>query len=76
MSTTYTEEEVARLNRMVADVFWLRFGREFDRDDREDQARVREIMDWQSRCGPLPRESAECEAHRVAALRALRELAP
>jgi hypothetical protein len=49
-----TNEDTDRMNRNVADVFWIRHGRDPDRTDPEDRIRLDAIMDWQCRGAPLP----------------------
>jgi hypothetical protein len=44
-----TNEETDRMNRNVADVFWIRHGRDPDWTDPEDRIRLDAIMDWQCR---------------------------
>lgn len=67
-------DDVARLNRMIEDVFWVRWGRDSDPLDAQDRQRIRAIMFWQARCCPLPGESCMDNQDRVGMLRAMREL--
>lgn len=68
------DEETARLNRMVEDVFWLRYGREPDPEDQRDQERMIAISDWQARGARLPGESLKATEERCAKIRAVREV--
>lgn len=43
-----------RFNRMLADVFYVRHGRPYDRTNPEDEALLAAIMDWQCMGCPLP----------------------
>ena len=61
-------DSASRLNRLMRDVYWLRWGRECD-DDATDDARMQEIHDWVMRCAPLPYEKSAEEKRRIAILR-------
>jgi hypothetical protein len=73
-SLTPSSEDVDRWNRIWADVFWIRHGREYDPSDPADHARGEAIMRWQCEGAPLRGESVRETHDRMDAQRAINEL--
>jgi hypothetical protein len=71
----YWWNDAERLNQLERDVFWLRWCRQADEEDREDMRRLDEIRDWIARtAGRLPSENATEYGERLSTVRAINEL--
>lgn len=63
-----------RLNLIAWDVFWLRWGRDYEPGGAEDDQRLGVIHAWILECGPLPTDGPDDTARRIATLRGLVQL--